>query len=129
MSKALAKEGSEPAGGNKSERLSLDKLSAERCLGEPSFSWHGEGNRQHSRSGTKVGFSPGSQAAAGGDRTARNRRGPTRQPSRAKTGRIRPEAESARSQEGVREVHSTGEGVQDNAPEGRDLAWIMLVRR
>jgi len=31
-----------------SERNSLDKLSAERCLGEPSFSCHGEGNRQHS---------------------------------------------------------------------------------
>src|SRR5215470_14692054 len=27
---------------------SLDKLSAERCLGEPSFSCHSEGNRQRS---------------------------------------------------------------------------------
>jgi len=32
-----------------SERNSLDRLSAERCLGGPSRSWHGEGNRQHSR--------------------------------------------------------------------------------
>ncbi len=35
----------------------------------------------------------------------------------------------ARSQEGVREVRSTEEGVQDNALEGRGLALIMLVRR
>ena len=31
-----------------SERSSLVKLSAERCLGGPSRSYHGEGNRQHS---------------------------------------------------------------------------------
>ncbi len=31
-----------------SERCSLDKLSAERCLGGPSRSCHGEGNRQQS---------------------------------------------------------------------------------
>ena len=39
------------------------------------------------------------------------------------------EAESERSQEGVRGVHSTEEGVQDNALEGRDPALIMLVKR
>src|SRR5258708_40088885 len=33
-------------------------------------------------------------------------------------------AESARSWEGVRGVHSTEEGVQDNAPEGRSPALI-----
>ena len=38
-------------------------------------------------------------------------------------------AEVARSREGVREAHSTEEGVQDNALEGRGLALIMLVRR
>ena len=59
----------------------------------------------------------------------RNRRDPTGQPSRAKTGRIRPEAEIARSREGVREAHTTWEGVQENALEGRGLALIMLVRR
>src|SRR5262245_21586575 len=31
-----------------SERCSLDRLSAERCLGGPSRSCHGEGNRQQS---------------------------------------------------------------------------------
>ena len=33
-------------------------------------------------------------------------------------------AEIARSREGVRGVHSTGEGVQDNALEGRDPALV-----
>ncbi len=47
----------------------------------------------------------------------------------AKTGRIRPEAEIARSREGVREAGSTCEGAQDNALEGRGLALIMLARR
>jgi len=46
-----------------------------------------------------------------------------------KTEHIRPEAESARGQEGVRGVHSSGEGVQDNTPEGRGPALIMLARR
>jgi hypothetical protein len=45
----------------------------------------------------------------------------TGSPSRAKTERIRPEAESARSREGVREARSTCEGVQDNTREGRAL--------
>ena len=39
------------------------------------------------------------------------------------------EAEGARSQEGVREAHSTKEGVQDNALEGRSLTLIRLDRR
>ena len=38
-------------------------------------------------------------------------------------------AENARSREGVRGVRSTGEGVQDNALEGRDPTLIELVRR
>jgi hypothetical protein len=38
-------------------------------------------------------------------------------------------AENARSQEGVREVRSTEEGVQQNALEGRGLALIELARR
>jgi hypothetical protein len=39
------------------------------------------------------------------------------------------EAENARSQEGVREAHSTGEGVQHNALEGRGLTLIGFARR
>ena len=46
MSKALETEGSKPAGRNEGERNSLVILSAERCLGGPSRSCHGEGNRQ-----------------------------------------------------------------------------------
>jgi hypothetical protein len=38
-------------------------------------------------------------------------------------------AESAGSQEGVREANSTEEGVPDNALEGRGLALIMLAGR
>jgi len=38
-------------------------------------------------------------------------------------------AENERSREGVREARSTGEGVQDNALEGRGLALITLVKR
>jgi hypothetical protein len=50
----------------------------------------------------------------------------------AKSGKDRAhkaEAEIARSQEGVRGVHSTDEGVQENALEGRGPALITLVRR
>jgi hypothetical protein len=50
----------------------------------------------------------------------------------AKSGKDRAykaEAESGGSQEGVRGVHSTEEGVPDNAPEGRGPALITLVRR
>ena len=47
MSKALEREGSKPAGRNNSERSSLVKLSAERCSGGPSRSYHDEGNRQY----------------------------------------------------------------------------------
>ena len=74
-------------------------------------------------------ISPGSQAAARWERAVRNRRDPTWQPSQAKTGRIRLEAESVRSREGVRGASSTREGVQDNTPEGRGPALIMLARR
>ena len=64
--------------------------------------------------------------AGRGDGFVRNRRGPTRQPSQAKTAGIRPEAENQRSREGVRGVHSTDEGGQDKPLEGRNPA---LVRR
>ncbi len=47
MSKAL-KRGANQRAATISERCSHDIVSAERCLGEPSRSYHGEGNRQHS---------------------------------------------------------------------------------
>jgi hypothetical protein len=44
----LKKKGASRRAATSSERCSLDKLSAERCLGGPSRSCHGEGNRQQS---------------------------------------------------------------------------------
>jgi len=46
--KPLKKKGASRRAATSSERCSLDKLSAERCLGGPSRSCHGEGNRQQS---------------------------------------------------------------------------------
>ena len=47
MSEALEKRGANRRAATTSERISLVILSAERCLGGPSRSFHGEGNRQH----------------------------------------------------------------------------------
>ena len=47
--KPLKERGASRRAATISERNSLVKLSAERCLGEPRRSYHGEGNRQHSR--------------------------------------------------------------------------------
>src|ERR1700687_5934179 len=44
--KPLKQKGANKRAATLSERCSLDKLSAERCLGGPSRSCHGEGNRQ-----------------------------------------------------------------------------------
>src|ERR1035441_4470384 len=44
----LKKKGASKRPAISSERCSLDTLSAERCLGGPSRSCHGEGNRQQS---------------------------------------------------------------------------------
>ncbi len=46
--KPLKERGANQRAATISERNSLVKLSAERCLGGPSRSFHGEGNRQHS---------------------------------------------------------------------------------
>ena len=46
--KPLQERGANRRAATNSERNSLVKLSAERCLGGPSRSCHGEGNRQHS---------------------------------------------------------------------------------
>jgi hypothetical protein len=45
--KPLKKRGANRRAATISERNSLVKFSAERCLGGPSRSYHGEGNRQH----------------------------------------------------------------------------------
>jgi hypothetical protein len=46
--KPVEGQGARKRAATSSERCSLVKLSAERCLGGPSRSCHGEGNRQHS---------------------------------------------------------------------------------
>ena len=110
-----------------SERNSLVKSSAERCL-EGRAGRFAAKAMPASWSGTGAWTSAGSQAAAyAGSRAMRNTRDPTRQPSRAKTGRIRAKSRGAgRESEGP---VITEEGAQDNALEGRSLALIMLVRR
>ena len=72
------------AGRNESERCSHVIVSAERCSRGPSRSFHGEGNRQQSRSRTTAGPLRGCEAAARLDRRARNRRDPTWQPASGK---------------------------------------------
>lgn len=75
---------SNQAGRNESERHSHVIVSAERCSRGPSRSFHGEGNRQQSRSRTTAGPLRGCEAAARLDRRARNRRDPTWQPASGK---------------------------------------------
>jgi len=72
------------AGRNESERCSHVIVSAERCLGGPSRSCHGEGSRQQPRSRAAAGPLRGSEAAARLDRRMRNRRDPTWQPTPGK---------------------------------------------
>ena len=82
--KPLKEKGASQRAAISSERCSLDKLSAERCLGGPSRSCHGEGNRQQSRPERLLdlsGVEGGGTLVSGRER---NRRDPTWQPSRAK---------------------------------------------
>lgn len=58
------------------------------------------------------------------ERAMRDRRDPARQPSQAKTQRIRPKAETTGSREGVRGARSTDEGG-DKPLEGRGSASVM----
>src|SRR5687767_1738814 len=55
--KPLKERGANRRAATISERNSLVKLSAERCLRRPSRSCHGEGNRQHSGSERVLDFS------------------------------------------------------------------------
>ena len=110
------------------ERCSLVRLSAERCLGGPSRSCHGKGNRQQGKLEPLLDLS-GVWAMARFERGTAEQERPYLAASRAETARIKPDGGSERSREGVREVRSTEESVQDNALEGRGLALIVLVRR
>ena len=70
--------------------------------------------------------SPGFEASARRESVMRDRRDPARQPSQAKTQGIRPKAETERSREGVRGVHSTDEGG-DKPLEGRSPASVVVA--
>lgn len=70
---------------------------------------------------------PGALVSARAESNVGDRRDPPLRPSQAKTGRIRPEAENARSREGVRGARSTDEGVKDKTPEGRSPASVGTV--
>src|SRR5690349_19596377 len=54
--KPLKERGANQRAATISERNSLVIFSAERCLGGPSRSFHGEGNRQHSRAERMLGL-------------------------------------------------------------------------
>ena len=68
---------------------------------------------------------PGVWMAARFEGTIRNRRGPTRQPTSGKDRWYKAGAESQRSREGVRGVHSTWEGPETGWREGT-LHWSGL---
>jgi hypothetical protein len=87
----LKERGASKRAATSGEGCSLVKLSAERCLGGPSRSCHGEGNRQHSLRPDGMLALSGVLGVARLQRISWNRRDPTRQPCRAKTGHIRPE--------------------------------------
>ena len=71
---------------------------------------------------------PGVLAAARGDSSMRNRRGPPRQPTSGTANRISAERESGRCREGVRGAHSTVEGMETYWREGA-LPWLRRVCR
>jgi hypothetical protein len=103
-------------------------LSAERCLGGPSRSYHGEGNRQHPATGWDAGPPRGVWAVARWERTARNRRDPPRQPSGKdrgyKAGRLKSHG-AGRESEGF---IVPGRRARQRAG-GKGPALIVLVRR
>src|SRR5208282_673942 len=88
--KPVQEQGARKRAATLSERCSHVIVSAERCLKGPSRSCHGEGNRQQSGPERLLDLS-GVWAVARFQRRTRNRRDPTWQSSRTKTGRIRPE--------------------------------------
>jgi group II intron reverse transcriptase/maturase len=69
---------------------------------------------------------PGVEGHGTQERAMRDRRDPIRQPSQAKTQRIRPKAETSGSREGVRGAYSTDEGG-DKPLEGRGPASVAAV--
>ena len=90
VSKPLKERGANLRAATTSERCSHVIVSAERRSRRPSRSYRGKGYRQHPGQERMLDLS-GSQAVTRWERATRNRREPTWQPCRAKTGRIRPD--------------------------------------
>src|ERR1700688_1840009 len=91
--KPLQERGANQRAATISERNSLVKFSAERCLGGRSRSFHGEGNRQHSRPERMLDLSGVSGGGTLGQNNAEQERSYLAAQAvqrRAKTGRIRP---------------------------------------
>ena len=120
-------EGAKERAVTSSERCSLDKVSAERRSRGPSRSCHGEGNRQLPVKPEWEWTSPGywwrhaTKGMCGTGETLPDGR-------KAKTVRIRPQAESARIREGVRGARSTEEGGQEKPLEGRGSASVVVAK-
>src|ERR1035441_3189786 len=90
VSKPLKERGANLRAATTSERCSHVIVSAERRSRRRSRSYRGKGYRQHPGQERMLDLS-GSQAVTRWERATRNRREPTWQPCRAKTGRIRPD--------------------------------------
>ena len=108
----------------KSEACSLDRLSAERRKGGPSPSCQGEGERQRGKTGGRAGTPRGIGHGTERRLDAEQERpsSAARRQGRAGTYKAMPKWSWCR--EGVRGARSTGEGVQQNAPEGRSPALV-----
>ena len=90
--KPLKERGARKRAATLSERCSHVIVSAERCLKGPSRSCRGEGNRQHS---DRKDAGPSGVAGGGTPKKIAEQERPYPAASRAKTGHIRPEGESA----------------------------------
>lgn len=95
---------------------------------ESSRACHGEDNRQRVSAGASALDRSGVWGVGRSERAMRNTGGPRRQPGQAKTERIRPKAESARSRKGVRGVHSTDDGG-DKPLEGEGPAVVVRASK
>lgn len=126
--KPLKKRGANQRATTTGERCSLVIFSAERRLGGPSRSYHGEGNRQH--------FGPEGMldllGVAGGDTSGQSNAEQERPYLAAKSGKHRAYKVGwlkSRGQEGVRGVRTTNEGVHQSALEGKDPALVTSATR
>jgi hypothetical protein len=126
--KPLKEKGATQRAATISERNSLVKVSAERCLGGPSRSFHGEGNRQYSGTERVLDLS----GVAGVGTMGKNKAEQERPYLAAKSGKGRAyKAGRLKSPGAGRESErpvGTWEGVHHNTLEGRGLALIASGR-